>query len=44
MDEHAMTKWIVLVLIPWKNTKPPGVFPSLILDAYRVHMVGNIIN
>ena len=44
MDEQAMTKWIDLVLVPWKNAKPPGVVPTLILDAYRVHMMGNIVN
>lgn len=44
MDEQAMIKWIDLVLVPWKNAKPPGVVPTLILDAYRVHMMGNIVN
>jgi hypothetical protein len=44
MDKHTMTKWIDLVLIPWKNVKPPGVVPTLILDAYHVPMIGNIIN
>jgi hypothetical protein len=24
MDEHAMTKWIDLMLVPWKNLKLPG--------------------
>jgi hypothetical protein len=44
MDEQAMTKWMDLVLVPWKNMKPPGVVPTLILDVYLVHMVGNIVN
>ena len=44
MDEQVMTKWTDLVLIPWKNAKLPGVVPSLILDAYCVHMMGNIVN
>jgi hypothetical protein len=44
MDEDAMNKWIDLVLIPWKNTKAPGIVPTLILDAYRVHMMGSIVN
>ncbi len=39
-----MSKWIDYVLIPWKNTKPCGVVPLLILDAYCVHMMGNIVN
>jgi hypothetical protein len=43
-DEHAMTKWIDLMLVPWKNAKPPGVFPTLILDVFRIHMMGNIVN
>ncbi len=43
MDEQAMTKWD-LVLVPWKNAKPPGVVPMLILDAYSIHTMGNIVN
>ena len=39
-----MNNWIDYVLILWKNTKAPGVVPHLILDAYRVHMIGNIMN
>ena len=27
-----------------ENKKPLGVVPTLILNAYRVHMMGNIIN
>ena len=44
MDEHTMTKWIDLMLVPWKNVKLPGVFPMLILDACRIHMMRNIFN
>jgi hypothetical protein len=44
MDEQAMNNWIDCVLIPWKNMNAPGVVPLLILDAYRVHMMGNIMN
>ena len=44
MDKNAKTKWIDLVLIQSKNTKPPGVVPMLILDACRIHMMGNIVN
>ena len=39
-----MHTWIDRVLVPWKNTKAPGVVPILILDAYHVHMMGNIVN
>ena len=44
MDEEMMSKWIDVVLIPWRNEKGPDVIPILILDAYRVHMMGNIVN
>ncbi len=44
MDEEMMHKWIDLVLIPWKETTMPGVVPLLILDAYRVHMMGTVVN
>ena len=27
-----------------ENKKPLGVVPTLILDAYRVHVMGNIVN
>jgi hypothetical protein len=43
MEEEMMTKWIDLVLVPWKNSKVPGVIPIIILDAYCVHMMGMII-
>jgi hypothetical protein len=44
MDEVMMHKWIDKVLIPWKNLRDPGVIPVLILDAYRVHMMGSVVN
>jgi hypothetical protein len=44
MDESMMNKWTELVLIPWKNSRDPSVTPLLILDAYRVHMMGLIVN
>ena len=44
MDESMMNKWIDLVLIPWKNSRDPSITPLLILDAYRVHMMGSIVN
>ena len=44
MDEVMMHKWIDLVLIPWKNSRDPGVIPVLILDTYRVHMMGSVVN
>ena len=44
MDESMMNTWIDLVLIPWKNSRDPGVIPMLVLDAYRVHMMGSVVN
>ena len=44
MDEVMMHKWIDLVLIPWRNTWGPEVVPLLVLDSYRVHMMGSIVN
>jgi hypothetical protein len=44
MDEEMMSKWIDDLLIPWQNKKGPDVIPILILDAYQVHMMGNIVN
>jgi hypothetical protein len=44
MDESMMIVWINEVLIPWKNTINPTIVPLLILDAYRVHMMGSIVN
>jgi hypothetical protein len=44
MDEGMMNRWIDQVLVPWKMTMPPGVVPILVLDAYRVHMMGSIVN
>ena len=44
MDEEMMSKWIDDVRIPWQNEKGPMVIPILILDAYRFHMMGNIVN
>ena len=39
-----MNKWIDQVLIPWKNSREPGAVPLLVLDAYRVHMMGSVVN
>jgi hypothetical protein len=44
MDEKTVNLWIDLVLIPWRNTRKLGVVPLLILDAYRVHVMGSIVN
>ena len=39
-----MHKWINQVLIPRRNTRDPGVVPLLILDTYRMHMMGSFVN
>ena len=39
-----MNKWIGLIVVPWKNSKVPGIVPIIILDAYCVHMMGTIVN
>jgi hypothetical protein len=48
MDEVNMHAWIDLVLKPFKDEKdardPDGPPPILILDSYRVHMMGSIVN
>jgi hypothetical protein len=44
MDKEMMHKWIDPVLVPWRQTTTPGVVPLLILNAYRVHMMGTIVN
>ena len=44
MDKAMMNVWIDLVLIPWRNTRDPNVVPLLVLDSYRVHMMGSIVN
>jgi hypothetical protein len=43
MDESMMAVWIEQVLSPWKDTLPPNAVPLLILDSFRVHMMGRIV-
>ena len=42
--EDMMHLWIDWVLVPWKMTKPSGVVPILVLDAYHVQMMGTAVN
>jgi len=44
IDEDIMNNWINVILIQWKIVKAPGIIPILILDAYHVHMIGNVVN
>jgi hypothetical protein len=43
MDESIMLIWIDQILIPYVATRPVGVEPVLILDAYRCHMMSSIV-
>jgi hypothetical protein len=48
MNESKMNEWIDIILQPWKANQDennPSVKPSiLVLDAYRVHQMGSVIN
>ena len=44
MGVEMMHKWIDLMLVPWRQTTTPGIVPLLILDVYRVHMMGTVVN
>jgi hypothetical protein len=48
MDETMMNEWIDVVLKPWKDARDennPSIQPPiLVLDAYRVHQMGSIVN
>ena len=43
-----MTEWIDVVLMPWKADRdannPSLQPPILVLDAYRVHQMGSVVN
>ena len=48
MDESKMNEWIDTVLQPWKvnrdENNPSVEPPILILDAYRMHQMGTVVN
>ena len=48
MDEVRMHEWVETVLKPWKDERdenhPNMNPPILILDAYRVHQMGSVVN
>ncbi len=48
MDEDQMHAWINLVLTPYKEERdqrdPDGPPRILILNAYRVHQMGSVVN
>jgi hypothetical protein len=48
MDEALMNEWIDVILTPWKADRdannPSLQPPILVLDAYRVHQMGSVVN
>jgi hypothetical protein len=43
MDEQVMLAWVNEVLVQYVATAPDNVVPLLILDSYRCHMMGSVI-
>ena len=45
-DEDLMVFWVKKILVPWAMAQKalhPGIIPLLLLDAYKVHMMGVIV-
>jgi hypothetical protein len=43
MDEVVMLVWVDEVLAPYIATAPEHVVPLLVLDSYRCHMMGSVV-
>jgi hypothetical protein len=43
MDEGVMIAWINKVLKPYIANAPEDIIPLLILDSYRCHMMGSVV-
>ena len=43
MSEELMLQWVTDVLTPHIETVPLSVIPVLLLDSYRCHMMGSIV-
>ena len=43
MDERVMLAWVDEVLVPYVATAPDNIVPLLILDSYRCHMMGSVV-
>ena len=43
MDEGVMIAWVDEVLKPYVATAPEHIIPLLILDSYRCHMMGSVV-
>ncbi len=44
MDEHLVHLWIKKLLAPDIENLPPGIIPAVILDSYKVHLMGLVAN
>ncbi len=44
MDERLVHFWIEKVLAPDIENVPPGIIPVVILDSYKVHLMGLVVN
>ncbi len=43
MDKQVMLAWVNEVLMPYVVTAPDNIVPLLILDSYRCHMMGSVV-
>jgi hypothetical protein len=43
-NKKIMLDWVEHVLAPYVATAPPGIIPILLLDQFRVHKMGSIVN
>ena len=43
MDERVMIAWVDEILKPYVADAPEDIIPLLILDSYRCHMMGSVV-
>jgi hypothetical protein len=43
-NEQIMLNWVKHVLAPYVAMAPPGIIPIILLDQFKVHKMGSIIN
>jgi hypothetical protein len=43
MDERVMIAWVDEILKPYVFDAPEDIIPLLILDSYRCHMMGSVV-
>lgn len=41
-DERVMLAWVEKVVKPWAESAPDHVVPLLILDSFKVHLLGSV--